>query len=156
MKCQVCPKIATYHITEVLPEDRYEEHHLCEECAKQHLSSTATSASTVKVGSAAEDVVDIGAKHCDACGIKFVEFRNTGRLGCPHDYDSFHDELVPLLENIHGDTQHAGKTPKRLPSVKSTQHELAAVRRKLQTAIMKEQYEEAATLRDTLKKLEAE
>ena len=35
MKCQRCPKQATLHITEVLGEDRYEEVHLCEECAKQ-------------------------------------------------------------------------------------------------------------------------
>ncbi len=34
--------------------------------------------------------------------IKFVEFRNSGRLGCPNDYVEFRDELMPLLENIHG------------------------------------------------------
>ena len=39
MKCQTCPKIATYHITEVVDEDHWEEHHLCEECAKKHLTS---------------------------------------------------------------------------------------------------------------------
>ena len=37
MKCQKCPKQATLHITEVLGEDRYEEHHLCEECAHEYL-----------------------------------------------------------------------------------------------------------------------
>ena len=37
MKCQRCPKQATLHITEVLGEDRYEEVHLCEDCAKKYL-----------------------------------------------------------------------------------------------------------------------
>ena len=30
MNCQKCPKPATYHITEVISEDHYEELHLCE------------------------------------------------------------------------------------------------------------------------------
>ena len=37
MKCQRCPKQATLHITEVLGEDRFEEVHLCEDCAKKYL-----------------------------------------------------------------------------------------------------------------------
>ena len=37
MKCQRCPKQATLHITEVLGEDRYDEVHLCEDCAKKYL-----------------------------------------------------------------------------------------------------------------------
>src|SRR5713226_492963 len=32
LKCQKCPKPATYHITEVVSEEQYEELHLCEEC----------------------------------------------------------------------------------------------------------------------------
>jgi hypothetical protein len=30
-----------------------------------------------------------GQQECPYCGIKFVEFRNSGRLGCPHDYIGF-------------------------------------------------------------------
>ena len=37
MKCQRCPKQATLHITEVLGDDRFEEAHLCEDCAKKYL-----------------------------------------------------------------------------------------------------------------------
>ena len=37
MKCQRCPKQATLHITEVLGEDRFDEVHLCEDCAKKYL-----------------------------------------------------------------------------------------------------------------------
>ena len=65
-------------------------------------------------------------RECEVCGIKFVDFRNTGRLGCPHDYQEFRDELMPLLENIHGETRHCGKTPRRLPQNKQTQAELIA------------------------------
>ena len=47
-------------------------------------------------------------------GITFLEFRNHGRFGCPHDYDAFKADLLPLLESVHGDVRHAGKTPRRL------------------------------------------
>jgi protein arginine kinase activator len=86
--------------------------------------------------------------------LKFVEFRNTGRLGCPHDYDAFAEELTPLLENIHGDSRHAGKTPRRLPQTRHTQSELSRLRRELQSAVSQEAYEEAAKIRDQIRTLE--
>jgi protein arginine kinase activator len=40
MNCQRCSKQATLHITEILGEDRLEEVHLCETCAKKYLAET--------------------------------------------------------------------------------------------------------------------
>jgi protein arginine kinase activator len=88
------------------------------------------------------------------CGIKFVEFRNTGRLGCPHDYQEFREELTPLLENIHGETAHRGKVPRRQPQNKETQSELMQLRKQLLQAVTREAYEEAARLRDRIRALE--
>ncbi|MCU0705444.1 MAG: UvrB/UvrC motif-containing protein [Fimbriiglobus sp.] len=149
MKCQRCPKQATLHITEVLPLDKFEEYHLCEECAKKYLYPM-----TAAKKSSGVHADDPGGKVCEVCGLKFVEFRNTGRLGCPHDYDSFRAELVPLLESIHGEPKHQGKTPRRLPRAKAGQRELAQLRRSLQEAISDEKYEEAARLRDRIRQLE--
>ena len=158
MKCQRCPKQATLHITEVLGDDKFEELHLCEDCAKKYLYEPAQQAQDqAKKGGkpAAADLADEpGGKQCEACGIKFLEFRNTGRLGCPHDYDSFKEELLPLLESIHGDVKHAGKTPRRLPKAKSAQLELAQLRKKLAQAVQDEAYEEAARLRDKIRQVE--
>ena len=53
---------------------------------------------------------------CPVCQITFLEFRNSGRLGCPYDYEVFRDELMPLLENIHGETRHSGKVPRAGPA----------------------------------------
>lgn len=91
---------------------------------------------------------------CPQCGLKFVEFRNTGRLGCAYDYQEFREELLPLLENIHGETKHCGKTPRRLPQSKQAQNELVQLRNRLKQAISKEDYEEAARLRDHIRQLE--
>jgi protein arginine kinase activator len=108
---------------------------------------------TEQVGEADEGSL-FNQRECPSCGIKFVEFRNTGRLGCPHDYEEFREELAPLLENIHGETRHCGKTPRRLPQNKQTQSELIQLRNRLKQAVNKEDYEEAARLRDRIRQLE--
>jgi protein arginine kinase activator len=158
MKCQRCPKQVAYHITEVLGDDRFEEFHLCEECAKKYLyePQLAKKAASMKgEGGGETDEPDvIGDKQCEVCGLKFVEFRNHGRLGCAHDYDAFKDDLLPLLESVHGDTKHAGKSPRRVPQPKGDQLELSQLRKKLQQFITDEKYEDAARVRDRIKELE--
>ena len=152
MKCQRCHKPATLHITEVLPDDRYEEFHFCEECAKKYLYPAG--AAKKPSGKAGEMNDDPNTKFCDACGIKFVEFRNSGRLGCSHDYDRFGAEIVPLLESIHGDTRHGGKSPRRGAARLPEQNELVQLRRELVAAVSDEEYESAAKLRDRIRRLE--
>ena len=157
MKCQKCTKAATLHITEVISDDQFEELHLCEECANKYLyEPQQKGAKAGESGSPDEgdEAGAIGQRECPLCGIKFVEFRNSGRLGCPHDYQEFREELAPLLENIHGETRHCGKTPRRMPQNRQTQSELIQLRKQLQQAVNKEAYEEAARLRDRIRKLE--
>ncbi|MCS6851707.1 MAG: UvrB/UvrC motif-containing protein [Gemmataceae bacterium] len=158
-KCQKCSvKYVTFHILEVLGDNQYEEFHLCEECAQKYIyESQVKSSAKGTAGSAAEesdDVSGLNQKECPECGLKFVEFRNSGRLGCPHDYEAFREELIPLLENIHGDVKHCGKVPHRFPQTKQTQRELLKLRKQLHQAVTKEAYEEAAQLRDRIRLLE--
>lgn len=162
MKCQRCPKQATLHITEVLGEDRFEEVHLCEDCAKKYLYEPQQKKHASKAAGDPDDAGDDAevaedapaAGRCPACGISFVEFRNQGRFGCAHDYDAFKADLLPLFESVHNDTRHAGKTPRRLPRAKAAQAELAQLRQRLQTLVHEEKYEEAARVRDRIKELE--
>jgi protein arginine kinase activator len=159
MKCQKCTKAATLHITEIVSEDQFEELHLCEECAHKYLyepQQKSTGIKTAPSPSPAEesDEPAVLNRECEICGIKFVDFRNTGRLGCPHDYAEFREELLPLLENIHGETRHCGKSPRRLPQNKQMQSELIQLRKLLLQAVNKEAYEEAARLRDRIRRLE--
>src|SRR5947207_6196687 len=158
MKCQKCTKAATLHITEIVSEDQVEELHLCEECAHKYLYEPQKQATGVKSAPSSQgeesDEPALSNRECEVCGIKFVDFRNTGRLGCPHDYQEFREDLMPLLENIHGETKHCGKTPRRLPQNKKTQAELVQLRKQLLQAVNKEAYEDAARLRDRIRQLE--
>ena len=159
MKCQKCTKAATLHITEVVSDEQFEELHLCEECANKYLYEPQHKGGPGKGGEGegvqeADEASALNQRECPQCGIKFVEFRNSGRLGCPHDYQEFRQELIPLLENIHGETRHCGKMPRRLPQNKQTQSELMQLRNRLKQAVTKEDYEEAARLRDRIRQLE--
>ena len=58
------------------------------------------------------------------------------------------------MESVHGETRHAGKTPRRAPRAKTAQAELAQLRQQLQTLVTEENYEEAARVRDQIKELE--
>lgn len=160
MKCQRCTRQATHHITEILGENSIEQLHLCPSCADSYLKLPIASKpqeSKPKGGSASGVEPDEGplvAKQCPSCGLRFVDYRNTSRLGCPQDYIEFREELVPLLESIHGERCHVGKVPSRLEENQRLQSDLAKLRKELAKAISAEKYEEAARLRDAIRQME--
>ena len=159
MKCQRCSKPAVLHITE-LRQGVVQALHLCEGCAKDYLSHPQSSKSDMssEAESEAEDGVldEIEQQTCPNCGIAFKEFRAQGRLGCPHDYVVFEDELLPLLENIHGETTHVGKIPKRSPQSSQLQFQLIKLRNELRASVEEERYEDAARIRDSIRQLETD
>ena len=165
MKCQQCEKPATFHITE-LTGGQPQELHFCETCAKTYLTQgepgTTPVAPTLanvlakqlQIGKAAEELAKLDQRSCPVCGITFYEFRNQGRLGCPHDYVYFERELTPLVANIHGETQHVGKRPRGHEGGTDEQTELIRLRREMDEAKQKEHYERAAQIRDQIRELE--
>ena len=62
---------------------------------------------------------------------------------------------MPLLENIHDETRHCGKTPHRAPRDTQTLTSLIQLRNDLKRAIAAEDYELAARVRDQIKELES-
>jgi protein arginine kinase activator len=169
MKCQKCDKVATFHITELTGGGPVQlvELHLCEDHARQYLtqaddSSSATQepslagalAQQLQVGQTAEELSRLDRQACPVCGITFYEFRSKGRLGCPHDYTCFEKELIPLIANIHGETEHVGKVPKRAPEQTEQRTRLIRLRREMKEAVAAEEYERATELRDEIKQVE--
>lgn len=165
MKCQQCEKPATFHITE-LTGSQPQELHLCENCAKAYLTHGEPGAAPVaptlanvlvkqlQIGKAAEELAKLDQRTCPVCGISFYEFRNQGRLGCPHDYVYFERELTPLIANIHGETLHTGKRPRGHEGGTDLQTDLIRLRREMDDAKQKEHYERAAKIRDQIRDLE--
>jgi protein arginine kinase activator len=88
--------------------------------------------------------------------MSYRDFAQVGRLGCSQCYDVFASNLVPLVKRIHGSDRHIGKTPAATNEGVQLRKELDELKNKLAQAVLAEEYEKAAELRDHIKALEAE
>jgi protein arginine kinase activator len=155
MRCQRCQKEASVHLTEPIDGHR-RELHLCPSCARKaglalpesppNLALDAVVQSLI-VANVGELVGELAELRCPDCGIKFMEFRAGGRLGCPQDYRVFSAGLLPLVQRYHGASRHVGKTARRNGQAEAR----LRLRTRLRLAIAREDYEEAARLRDQLR-----
>jgi protein arginine kinase activator len=84
---------------------------------------------------------------CSVCGQDLMQFRTGGRLGCPLDYQVFAPTLSHFFETNQSASLHVGKWPKRGPSRFETLRWQAEIRQ----AIVTQNYELAAQLRDRLR-----
>ena len=169
-KCTSCDKApATVRVLDLKGGSVVESHFLCDACAESqgvvHPKSTSVKFTTEilemfsgwkkKEGSGE---VELGeGPVCPGCQLTATEFRMRGRLGCSRCYEVFRSSLLPVLERIHDATSHRGRFPGR------TAHRDAAavpnltdLRRRLQSAITEERYEDAAQLRDQLERAKEE
>ena len=72
------------------------------------------------------------------------------------DYEVFEKHLAPLIEQAHeGAKQHVGKVPATAGETIQKQADLLRLRRELQDAVEKENYELAARVRDQIQILES-
>lgn len=97
---------------------------------------------------------------CPHCGITLGDIQVTGKLGCPHDYTVFGDALSRvILVAQSGNTQHVGKVPKGVP-VETHRTVLQAkidnLQRRLDGAVFREDYEQAAKHRDDIQDARSE
>jgi protein arginine kinase activator len=160
MTCQKCEDEASIHLTETV-DGRRREVHLCGPCARKAgmappeeppplaLDAILQGLIVAHVG---ELVGALAQTTCPDCGLKFMQFRTAGRLGCPNDYEVFARGLLPLLLRTHGATRHVGKTPGRRPGPTSR----LRLRAQLRDAVAREDYESAARLRDQLRQKDAD
>lgn len=153
---------ATVHFTEVI-NDRVMKLHLCEGCARQKseemqshfgITDLVSSLMDFGAGAAAEELgVDVGAK-CPDCGMGYLDFQRTGRLGCPSCYDTFKKDLSALLRKIHGADRHVGKMPFLGSTVVRDQEKLKEFRKELDELVRAEEFEKAAVVRDRIREIE--
>jgi protein arginine kinase activator len=160
VKCHSCSKPATVHLTDIVNGHK-KETHLCQECAEQqeivkHQELNLSAILQTVIGQHVGHLTDELARlTCPACGIKYMEFKAGGRLGCPHDYKVFQAALEPLLHRIHRSRRHVGKCPRHGVVDAGRQVELMELRHRLRAAVDREAYEEAAHLRDLIRQKEA-
>ncbi len=110
---------------------------------------------------------------CDNCNMTYDEFVNTGKFGCEECYNVFSDKIDSILKRLHGSNKHVGRkalnsanlgnnvvsnkesTIKEKKAHKNNEEEkLEKLQKDLKKAIADERYEDAAKIRDEIKKIE--
>lgn len=163
MMCDHCgEKEAVIHLTQIV-NNELSTFHLCEPCAAaKGLEPGAGAEANVpltdfiaQMGQTLPSGGGNAPDECDYCGLTPEDFKRTGRLGCPHCYIAFEDQLRALMRRLHGGTQHVGKVylPPD-PTQADRQGRLRGLRRKLDRAVEFEDFERAAQIRDQIRALE--
>lgn len=169
MECQECHiRPATLHFTKIINGQKTEMH-LCEKCAREkgesfagndgfsinHLLSGLLHFEEPMHANANQSAPVQEEPVCDRCGLTFSEFTRVGRFGCADCYDAFREQLNPILRRVHsGNTEHAGKIPKRAGSSLHLKRELDLLKGMLQEYVRKEEFEKAAEARDKIRSIE--
>lgn len=108
---------------------------------------------------------------CNECGMTYDEFVHTGKFGCANCYNTFSDKIDPILKNLHAANRHIGRKGKIVKPVldkdtikqeeikheKKEKNQVSKVdqlKEELKQAIKEERYEDAAHIRDAIKKME--
>jgi len=170
MVCENCgERPAVIHLTQIV-NNSVTTMHLCEPCAAEKGVETGAAAAKFPLG---DFLAQLGKGEpaaagldvpCPACGATLQDFRQTGRLGCAHCYDTFEGHLRDLLRRLHGSAVHAGERyqaapsaagPATAPSAEAeAERRLTALKAELQRAVETENFELAAELRDRIRVME--
>jgi len=153
MLCEKCGmNLASLHLTQNV-NGKKTEMNLCKNCAEQmgylgvdnFFSTDFFNLLTPNIASYAR---------CPGCGETYEEYKSTKRIGCEHCYTHFSSFLEPVLKKVHGSALHVGKIPRKASDVLIRKRELERLRRELQEAILNEEFEKAAKIRDEIKMID--
>jgi protein arginine kinase activator len=163
MLCQECgKKPATLHFTKIVNGEKT-EFHICESCARERGEGIPGTSNGFSIHSLLSGLLDFepssfGAKppqiRCETCGLTYTQFSKMGRFGCSNCYKQFGSRLDPILKRVHGNTVHVGKIPKRTGGQIQLKREIEELRRNLHELIDREEFENAAKIRDRIRELE--
>jgi protein arginine kinase activator len=160
MICDVCKtNTATVYLTQIV-DGNMKKINLCESCSKEKGVSDPTgfALADLLLGLGESQQVEQATvvEQCPVCGFTQADFKKTGRLGCSECYQTFAEGLVTLIKAMHKGVKHTGKVPARLYRDLARSGRLEELRRSLDEAVSKEDYESAAVLRDEIRQLETD
>lgn len=156
--CDKCHEnVATVVLTQLVG-GQYVKLYLCEKCSNeteglmkedydsfQHFLSNLIN---VKSTNYKNDTLK-----CEVCGMTLDSFRKTSKVGCSNCYKTFNAYFIPLIKRIHSHIEHTGKRPEKRVEELQTIQKIEQLQNELKKAVIREEYELAAKLRDEIKLL---
>lgn len=157
MQCEKCQsQEATVHYTEII-EKKSIKINLCEKCAQEKgLDIDAEFSIGDFLGGLTGENNKKGLDPktaCSQCGMTLPEFKKIGRFGCSGCYQSFDSVLEMLMNSIHKKVKHSGKKARKTRKKITVEEKIVRLKEKLDEAVKKEKFEEAAKLRDEITEL---
>lgn len=184
MKCENCGKNeANVKYTQIINGEK-KQMFLCEDCSeKLGIDSNIHLNMPINFSSFLSDFFDDvnaitpmpmieKAIQCQKCGLTFDDFMNTGKFGCGNCYEEFENKIDPILKNIHGSNRHIGRIGNVIEGNDLSENSknkneinentkkdekakyIEDLKSNLKLAIKEERYEDAAKIRDEIKKEE--
>lgn len=175
MLCQECQeRPATMQVTKFMNGEKTEVN-LCEQCAHEqselfmfhdggNMSFNNLLAGLLNMGMGVP-----GTSHgtktgfsqdeptCPHCQLTYREFVNSGRFGCAQCYETFEQNLEPVLKRLQGgNVRHHGKIPRRVGGTLHIRKQINDLKEQLKGYIEAEEFEKAAQTRDDIRALERE
>lgn len=163
MLCNACKQNeAKVHLTKIVG-DKMQKVDLCDECSKEKGVEDPTNFSLADTllgqllapeapAAGPEAAAEPGVK-CPTCGYTQADFKKAGRFGCSDCYTTFGEGLGTMLKSMHKGTKHTGKVPAALQQSRAEAQKVKLLQKRLDKAVAEENFEEAAQLRDEIKRM---
>ena len=181
MKCENCGKNnANVKYTQIINGEK-KQMFLCEECSQKlgindlhfnmpinftsFLADFFNDMNDISLMPSSDNVNTI---KCKKCGLTWDDFLHTGKFGCSNCYDDFELRIDPILRSMQGATNHIGRLGEVRQGNEVKQNlddkiekeenenvrKIEKLKNDLKQAIKEERYEDAAKIRDEIKKEE--
>ena len=178
MLCEKCKiREANVFYTEIIDGDQKNEHHLCTVCAREFDQYSSIFDKDFSFSKLLSGILgDVFEKEnneykqiiCPTCSTSYDDFIKNSMFGCKDCFEVFNLLINDNIKQIHGNDTHIGKIPqnhhkndKMLPRSLVTDsidtifskedQKIENLRHRLEDAIRKEDFVQAALLRDRIK-----
>lgn len=169
MLCDMCKaNPATVHIVKVVNGAK-QELNICESCAKSSQGfgipgdlKMQSPFTFQNVLSGLVDYINQSSNSqrnmevvCSKCGMSYSDFKKLSLMGCSECYSSFGQFITPVIKRVQGNSEHIGKVPLKSGKEIMEKKQMENLKEQLQKAILSEEYEKAAELRDKIRELQS-
>ena len=171
MLCDNCGKNeANIRYTQIINGEK-KEMNLCEKCSKELGIDDINFNMPIDFSSFLGDLISDYEENsfmpmlsrptelkCSNCNTTYSEFLNTGKFGCSECYEAFADKIDSVLKRIHGSNKYLGRKSEnnaaKIEKIKDKKEDnkLNDLEKQLKQAIKEERYEDAAKIRDEIKR----
>jgi protein arginine kinase activator len=158
MLCEKCNKNTASVRIETSVGGEKVFHYICQECASEmelqmDFSGFLNGFLGMLLSASSPEQSEKSDLRCKSCGLSFHQFQKMGRFGCAECYASFEPQTQAIIKSVQGGSLHNGKIPNRLSAEIEPVRRLESLKYSLQKAVEKEEFEEAAAIRDKIRQL---